>query len=211
MLGGGQALYTATLNRNPIEMTCADYLTKRPEGKWVKLKDCVLYRVQGADRRFFEKPMGEVFIPVRPVGASHESVIKILLASKRQEEIEFHQAADAAGDDPRKQADFVAKHLGQFMEKREIEGTIRHGLDDPYDIKREFEKTGGNLTPDCIVIDEGKHPSFLNATGLIVAALVFGILRLILESRRPASLPPLTSIQPPPLPAQPPPLPRRDD
>lgn len=202
LLGGGQLLYTAVVNRSAVEMTCAEYLEKKPTGKWVKLKDCELSRVEEImPTRFGKVTNDEVFIPVRPVGAPHDSKVSILLASKRPEDLEFARGADAANVDEKSAAAFVLENLAKAKERRDIEGIVRHGLDAASDKEiRKFKKTSSDLADDFVIIDDGKRPDWLQGLWLLIAGFFFVALRLFLEARRSAKQGPPSPPSPPPLP-----------
>ena len=188
LLGGGQMLYTGLVNRNPVEMTCAEYLEKRPAGKWVKLKDCELSHLERlAPTRFGRTTNTEVFIPVRPVGAASDAKISILLASKRQEDLDFSKGVESASGNEKTAIAFLLENIAKAKEQRDIEGVVRHGLDASSDKEvRKFKQASSDLADDFLIIDDGKRPSWHKGLGFLIAGVFFAIWRLVLQSRRAA-------------------------
>lgn len=188
-------VYTALTNRTPVEMTCAEYLEKKPTGKWVKLKDCTLFREEVMTRRSATKQRTtEVFIPVRPVGSKKNGPVAILFASKNPEEIALSEeiatilSKDLKAlpeDEHRKALFFLIDHASKIREDREIEGIIRFGLDDLKDKQRnKMADLDPNLTADFIVIEDGQRPDAMGGLAFLGVGVVFLGLRIFLQNRR---------------------------
>jgi hypothetical protein len=209
LIGGGQAFYTAVTNRKPVEMTCAEYLEKKPEGKWLKLKDCELDNFAVVTRSHYGSiDYDEVYIPLRPVGAPEGTKVHILLASKKPEDLEFAKQANAveAGDRTRAEA-FVKAHRDRILEHRDVEGLIRHGLDDNEKDRKMFSKAADELASDYVLLNEGEHPNMVQGVNLLAAGIAFVILRFTLVSWREKKAAKAAAARAAASPSAPPPLP----
>ena len=69
---GGQGVYVALNNPEPLEITVADYLAKKPNAEWMTLKDAEICLVEAAYKARLGR-VAEVFIPLRPIGESKDA------------------------------------------------------------------------------------------------------------------------------------------
>lgn len=86
--GGGQGLYTAFKNRQPLVITCQEYLDQRPSAEWVTITEA---RFDFLNSAVMQSKIGdrttEVFIPLRGKVDNPDRSIQLLLASKKPETI----------------------------------------------------------------------------------------------------------------------------
>lgn len=188
LIGGSQALYIAVTNRSPLKMSCADYLTKMPEGKWLQLSNCQVFRGETISKSFLGKgPISEVYIPVRPVDAESSGKIKLLLYSRDKDDLAIAQQMRDAGDDVKKLTEFMIKSAGKLVETREIEGTLKFGIDMSDKDRQKLTNAEIRLDPGFVVLQAGERPNLAKSCLLVGGGILLSLFALIRKAgSRPA-------------------------
>ena len=174
--GGGQALYTLITNPDPLQMTCAEYIEKRPEGKWLQLTECSLY-VEDSMYTGSTMHYGP-YVPVRAKGSTGEEPIVIVLDTKDSQILSLlGEAREAAHEGDEAIIKYMADNLELFHQERIIEGTVQLNIvnmesddDDKQVLIDLYDKK--NISEDFVIIKDGEKPTPV----LALIMFVFGIL-----------------------------------
>jgi hypothetical protein len=199
---GVQEAYVYFTNREPVRMTCAEYLSRRPTAKWVELTDCAVDYVGTIQltSRIIKSDKGS-FVPVRPPGASGRA--GILLKMNTDEASRRAMDALSAEMTIETRAGDVAA-----VPTRTISGLIGSWSDEQSKTRRALENSD-EVARDFVILYEGRKPALGIAAALPVVALL-GLGMLFFLSRKSRSIvPPAMPSAVPPFRAGPPPLPPR--
>lgn len=152
--GGGQGVYTWITNRQPLVISCQDYLEQRPSAKWLELTDCHVDIENTLRPTNFAGLVPETYVPIRIPGEDAGQRTRILLAFPLD---------------------------GPVDPEVKPNGLIRFGIDRSNRDIRRIIKTDPSIRENVIILDAGKKPglalSFL-AFGLGLA-IVVGVIFLI--------------------------------
>jgi hypothetical protein len=143
---GAQNVYLGLRDRNPVELTCADYLAHSPGGKWLKLTACDPDFVRVDVVRDRDGAVDAVYAPVRPHGVS-EGPARIVFQYDGEPSAEQRRASAA-------------------------QGMLRTGwLDEASDESRAHMARDMRLTPDFVILQLGTEPHIWFG----LAALIVGL------------------------------------
>jgi hypothetical protein len=188
---GGQQTYVAIRDRDQLTISCADYVNKRPDARWLKLTDCEydfehLAYEEGASR------YRTVYLPLRPAGDSSGPAVIIV----KREDRELLDVVWALEHDEEKPAE-LDRVMTDLM--KPTEGLVEFGLDLDDKEQKALAGLGLGLAKDFVIIDHGDEPKL--AKGIMVLMLGLGgiatLAYLILRGRRPPKTPPPTHTPPP--------------
>lgn len=143
---GAQNVYLGLRDRDPVAITCADYLAHPPGGKWLKLTECDpdFGRVDVVRDR--DGAVNDVYAPVRPHGAG-AGPARIVFQYDGEPSAE-HRRATAA------------------------QGMLRIGwLDEASDEARARMARDLGLAPDFVILELGTEPHIWFG----LAALIVGL------------------------------------
>jgi len=195
---GGQHLYVGLRDREPLEITCADYVKQRPDTHWLKLTKCdadvdnLAYeddRHGGADK---------VYVPMRPLGedkgAPASDTLARGLAPDRRSASLTHIVVERDDQDIR---DLVA--LGNAAGEKNpvvqrvaksfdepVEGTVKFGMDLSDKDQKQLKGLGLGLADDFVIIDRGQTPRLALGLGVFCLGLLgpaFVVFRLVRKRR----------------------------
>lgn len=201
LIGGGQGIYTALKNREPLVISAKDYLAKPPDAEWVTLTGATLNLLESAQRESIGGKIQEVFIPVR-ANQSEKGPVKVLLSTKDADTIAAMQSiASASNSGGNEAAVFkaLASNASQVFRTRDISGLVRFGLDADSKTRAKLAGLDMQLAKDFIILDEGKKPELGVSIGLFVMGLIGAVIVLKRATKgQDAPPPPL----PPNLPAR---------
>lgn len=158
---GAQNVYLGLRDRDPVEISCAEYLAHPPGGRWLKLTECDpdFHRVHLVRDR--DGSIDAVYAPARPHGAS-EGPARIVFQYDGEPSAEHRRASTA-------------------------QGMLRTGwLDDASDEGRADMARHMGLTPDFVILQLGSEPHiWLGLAALIVGLGGLGLAVLALVGRSP--------------------------
>lgn len=166
---GGWWSYRAVTNREPLEITCAQFTMNPPEADWVRVSGCEPNLESmgtlefGAEGR--QRTTG-VFVPMRTAGSWMRAPILLYIEGV---------------DDGPNTAEWVAQTFS-----RPIEGLIERKLDRSHRSWKEIQDIGLNVSTDFVIIDLWKTPKPLPvAFGMLALGLsAFGALGVMWKRRR---------------------------
>jgi hypothetical protein len=186
---GGQSLYTAISNRTPTSMSSAEYAKAKPKAEWLELTQCNLAITDGMHS---EKSgsIQEIYLPVFAPSDKTSDKIHVLLATRNTSLMGLYQAAGNLKNEEQVRQFLIANKDRLYGQT--IKGLVRFGINLKDKDRSKLASLDKSLSPDFIIIDDGKEPSMamgLGMTGGGLLLLVVGGL-YVLRSRKGALAPP---------------------
>ena len=160
---GGQHLYVGLRDREPLEITCADYVKQHPDTHWLKLTKCdadldnIAYEDDG------HGGANKVYVPMRSLGDEGKGTTHIVVERDDQDIRDVVALGNAAG--PKNPA--VQRVAESFDQP--IEGVVKFGIDLSDKDRERLAKMGLGLADDFVIVDRGTTPK------LALGALVFAL------------------------------------
>ena len=195
--GGGQGVYTALKNRQPLEITVTDYIAKKPNAEWVTLKDAQLNLLEAAHKEQLGK-ISEIFIPIRPKGESTDGPVHILLSTKDDAIVAALEDLNKSGGTMKEALNAASRHADKLFMQKDVSGLIRFGIDSDDKTRDKLAKLDMKLTQDFVIMNDGAAPSLFGSMSMLGLGLVVGFFML----RKAGKSEPVTT--PPPAPNLPP-------
>lgn len=192
--GGCQGVYTALKNRQPLEITVTDYIAKKPDAKWVTLKNAQLNLLEAAHKGVGGN-ISEIFIPVRPQGESTDTQVNILLSTKKQDIVAALEDMNKSSATKQEVIDAASRHADKLFMKKDVSGLICFGIDSDDKTRAKLAKLDMNLAPDFVILNDGAAPSLFGSMSMLGIGLLIGF--FILRKAEPAA-PPLPTPNLPP-------------
>lgn len=175
MWAGGQGLYTALTNRQPVVFGCADFLQRVPEQKWLLLKDCRLNIVRASySRKQVTDTVTQVYIPISGTASVGDTKTKALFATKDQSVIALVTEMRKVNGDG-EALKFALTNIDRLFPKRDVQGLVRFGLKMDDRDREKLAALNPNLDPNFIVIDDGEQPEWLLSSAMLLAGLALPI------------------------------------
>src|SRR5687768_17410174 len=147
-LAGANEIWLAFRNRTQVEMSLADFVRTRPEGRWVKLTNCrVAYGglVYAETIRRGTSTLSDVSLPVFADNNVRQPVAVVLCVADKRER------------------DIVKNFRTMGTRTETIEGVIRGGTFYSGMSKKLQALAPWKLADSYVIIDEGRKPSMRNA------------------------------------------------
>ena len=164
---GGQNTYVALRDRHQLEISCSDYLKKRPDTRWLKLTDCTYdfdnlayFQKQGEDK------YTSVYLPLRPVGETGGPT-HIAVKFEDREFLDVVWGLEHGQSTPP-----GFKHVTERL-LEPTQGLVAFGLAMSTHDREELERLGLGLADDFVIIDNDSKPNLTAA--LIVLCLGLGL------------------------------------
>jgi hypothetical protein len=195
--GGGQGVYTALKNRQPLEITVSDYIAKKPNAEWVTLKEAQLNLLEAAHKERLGK-ISEIFIPVRPKGESTGALVHILLSTKDKDIVAALEDLDNSGGTMKEAMNAASRHADKLFMQKDVSGLIRFGIDSDDKTRNKLAKLDMKLTADFVIMNDGAAPSLFGSIAMLGIGLLVGFFMLRRAGKsEPAAPPPLPPNLPP--------------
>jgi hypothetical protein len=168
---GTQNTLVALKERHQLEMTCADYLTKRPDARWLKLTHCEYDFDHLAYEQYKSGNISKVYLPLRPEGEAEGQPTRIVVVRDDKEMVDLTNALE-------KDEAVVQGDQERVMEslKKPAEGLVQFGLDLDDKDKKDLANLGLGLDKDFVLIDYGAKPKLTK--GLVAMLVGLGSLGL---------------------------------
>jgi hypothetical protein len=187
---GAQFTYVAIRDGKQLEISCADYIARRPDARWLKLTDCeydfehLAYEEDQAGDKYTH-----IYLPLRAVG--DDSLLTNIVVKRSDEAIRNVVWGLEHGESRPIGIDRVMMDLG-----KPTEGLVEFGLSLSDKERGELGKLGLGLTKDFVLIDDARQPQL--AAGIIMLAIglsglgVLGwlIIRQLRKPKTPPQQPP---------------------
>lgn len=174
---GGQAVYTAVKNRQPVQLGVGDLAKGKPSAHWLNLTNCELAIMDSAYKTVRSKyapansgRITEAFIPLRAPGQTLEDPCYAVLATQDPNVLAQLEELRQVKNDSELN-NWIAKNKNGVKPHRDVTGLVKFGVE----TGMESGKLGGlqrNLAPGYVVLAEGKKPNMLNGIGLILLGFV---------------------------------------
>ena len=175
--GGGQRVYTAATNLEPASYSMEEYLSDRPDDKWLTLSDTELSLPQAsyAQTRFIGK-VNELYIPVFSTEDKAQGFIQVVLATKNETQLQTLQDLQAAAEQGEETViEYAAANQDKLFPQGEVSGLVQYGIDVDDDTRLQLKDLyGDQLAEDFIFLKDGAKPNFLLAGLPLVAGLLLG-------------------------------------
>lgn len=167
---------TALKERDPLEITCADYLASRPTARWLRLTHCTAdvdhlaveqeWSETAGVERLGSRDVSAVYIPLRPEGMRGPPQIVV----KRQD-------ADILAlvtHDPRSPAGAEFAHRVNETLTEPTQGLVHFGLELSAKEQAQLARLDLGLASDFVIVDRGSRPLF--GFGLLTVGVGLGCL-----------------------------------
>jgi len=177
---GGTNFVTAVRERDPLEITCANYLKQKPDNRYLKLTECdpdmdnmALYE----EGEGTAKKITAVYVPLRAKGTTVGKT-QIVLLRKDTAITDLVSRADKLGTADEAQAKRI---MDEFEAPNE--GLVQFGMDLSDSDQKQLKGLNLGLSDDFVIMERGKEPKLLLgalALGGGLAALAFmlrGVIR----------------------------------
>lgn len=182
--GGGQGLYTALKNREPLKMTFKEYEEKRPDAEWVSLSDAQLNLLNSAyTSSRLNDEIKELYIAVEAVGDRSEKPALVLLETKDKDLIAKMNTLGAMTSPE----DLTPELITSLFPARQITGLVQFGIDADSKTREKLAKLDLSLAPDFIIITDGEEPSLGASAAMLAAGLALGFFMLRGKKEPPAA------------------------
>jgi hypothetical protein len=195
--GGGQGVYTALKNRQPLQITVSDYIAKKPNAEWVTLKDAQLNLLEAAHKERLGK-ISEIFIPVRPKGESTDGPVHILLSTKDDTIVAALEDLNKSSGTMKESLNAASRHADKLFMQKDVSGLIRFGIDSDDKTRAKLAKLDMKLAPDFVIMNDGAAPSLLGSMSMLGIGVLIGFFKLRKAGKsEPATPPPPAPNLPP--------------
>ena len=174
---GGQGVYVAVKNPDPLEITVADYLAKKPNAEWMTLKDAQISLVEAAYKARLGR-VAEVFIPIRPIGEAREAPVHILLATEDPAVAAALLALSQSSTTMKKKVDAASQQADKLFMRQDITGLTRYGILYDLFMRARLAKLNMNLAEDFVILNDGEAPNFTVNVCMVGAGLLIWFLML---------------------------------
>jgi len=195
--GGGQGVYTALKNRQPLQITVSDYIAKKPNAEWVTLKDAQLNLLEAAHKERLGK-ISEIFIPVRPKGESTDGPVHILLSTKDDAIVAALEDLNKSSGNMKEALNAASRHADKLFMQKDVSGLIRFGIDSDDKTRAKLAKLDMKLAPDFVIMNDGAAPSLFGSMSMLGIGVLVGFFKLRKAGKsEPAAPPPPAPNLPP--------------
>ncbi len=175
--GGGQMLYTALKNREPVTLTAKEYLAHRPDADWVHLKDTHCDLAECVTSGYFGA-VSELYIPVRSPGEDPGGAIKVLLKTKNEKLVALMEQLGKAGKNPAEMAKIIKGNTADLAGPKEVTGLVEFGIESNDKKRSKLAGLHMSLAPDFVIIADGEKPSLIQGAAMCAGGLLLGVFML---------------------------------
>lgn len=200
VVGGGQSVYTALMNRKPAVVSIAEVSAQKPGATWLRVENGTLDALNSAYTSAFG--VGEarkIFVPLVAEGEdSSEATIHLLVETSDPELVELTNRMrdlEEKVDTKDAAARFLVENASKLRVERTVEGLVKFGIESGKE-ERKIRELYSNLAPDALILEEGAKPSAGLGSLMLVLGLVIGYFsfRPLLTSRTPPPMPPQAGV-----------------
>ena len=171
LIVGGQGVYVALKNQEPLKITVADYIAKKPNAEWMTLQEAQVSLVEAAYKARLGK-VSEVFIPVRPIGESTDVPVHILLSTDNQAVVAALQHLSRSGGTMEKKVDTAARQADNLFMWQDITGLTRYGIFYDLLMRARLARLNMKLAEDFVILNDGASPKLLVGLSMVVGGLL---------------------------------------
>ncbi len=175
LIVGGQGVFVALKNPEPLKITVADYIAKKPNAEWMTLQEAQVSLVEAAYKARLGK-VSEVFIPVRPSGESTDVPVHILLSTDNQAVVAALQHLSGSGGTLEKKVDTAAQQADKLFMWQDITGLTRYGIFYDLLMRARLAKLNMKLAENFVILNDGASPNLLVSLSMVVGGLLIWFL-----------------------------------
>ncbi|MBI3831437.1 MAG: hypothetical protein HY291_18100 [Planctomycetes bacterium] len=174
----GDMLYVYFTNPQMVETSLADFNAGKTGAAWVKLTDCSVF-VPGAVliEQEHSQEIDKVYLPLRPASDPGAPLAHVLLETRDPELVALVQDLDKRN--PAEVAQYINEHREKFQFERVFQGLVRVGMDSGPSDREKVAKASGKLTPEFLIVQDGKEPMLGLPLFLIGIGLAFLYVMLV--------------------------------
>jgi hypothetical protein len=185
---GGEGLYHAATNRQPVAVTCSQLVQQRPRALWLRVSGCDIDYL-GAGYRESNGRLEELFFPMRPPSQSPTFPIALVVATADPQVLAIAAKTIGNNQQPDQESYLVMmlRIVTMLRASKEVDGYARSGFIERLQTRRALAGLTAPLAPDFVALDLHSKPSFV--TPGIEAGIGLALLVAALASRRRAPHP----------------------
>jgi len=159
---GGEALYHAAFNRQPVIVRCDQFFRQRPNALWMRLTECDIDHL-GAGYRESNGRIDELFLPIRPPSQPPTAPVVLVAATKDPRVLAIAGTTIGNGKQPEQDAyiGMMRRIVTMLGASKEVEGYARSGIMERLEARRTLTGLTEPLAPDFVVLDLHARPSFV--------------------------------------------------
>lgn len=177
---GGQAIYTALKNREPLVMSFQDYYGQRPSAEWIQLTEAQLNFVNSAYvASKVSDQVKEIYVAVEAVGARGSKPAYILLHSKDPELIARVQDVTKRAESQGTSGQVTSELIDELFPAYDVNGLVQYGIKDSDKARKKLAKLDLDLEKEYIIIEHGASPSLTGGILSLCGGLILGYFLLI--------------------------------
>ena len=177
VIAGCQGIYVTLTNSEPLETTTTDFIAKRPDAKWLVLKDAEVSLTEAAYKSWMGN-ISEIFIPVRPTGHSMNEPIHILLATEDETVEAALKKLREYGGTKEKTMNVASQQADKLFMQKDISGLIRFGIVSDFITRFRLAKLNLPLADDFVILDDATTPAPYLPLAMLAGGLVIWFLML---------------------------------
>jgi hypothetical protein len=176
---GGEALYHAATNRQPVIVTCDQFVRQRPNALWLRVTGCDVDYL-GAGYRESNGRLDELFLPVRPPSQPPTSPVALVVATNDPQVLAIAGTTIGNNQQPDQDAyvGMMRRIVTMLRVSNEVEGYARSGVIERMQTRRALAGLTAPLAPDFVVLDLHARPSFVRPGIEVGIGLVLGLVAI---------------------------------
>lgn len=180
---GGEGLYHAATNRQPVALTCNQLVQQRPRAMWLRVSGCDIDYL-GAGYRESNGHLDELFFPMRPPSQPPTSPIALVVATADPQVLAVAARTIGNNQQPDQETYLVMmlRIVTMLRASKEVDGYARSGIIERLQTRRALAGLSAPLAPDFVALDLHAKPS--SVTPGIEAGVGLALLLAALASRR---------------------------
>lgn len=180
---GGEGLYHAATNRQPVAVTCHQLQQQRPRALWLRVSGCDIDYL-GAGYRESNGHLDELFFPMRPPLQPPTATIVLVVATADPQVLAIAAKTIGNNQQPDQETYLVMmlRIVTMLRASKEVDGYARSGFLQRLQTRRALAGLAAPLAPDFVALDLHARPSLVIPA--ITAGIGLALLLAVLALRR---------------------------
>ena len=156
---GGEPLYHALRNRQPLTLTCQQFAQQRPSALWLRITGCNVD--EGAGYRESRGRLNELFLLMRPPSQPLAAPVPLVVATREPRALAAAEATIGNNQQPDQEAyaEMMRRIVTSLNASKEVEGYVRSGVIEKFQTRRALAGLSAPLAPDFVALDLHANPS----------------------------------------------------
>jgi hypothetical protein len=183
---GGESLYQARTNQQPLTLTCEQFARGRPSALWLRISGCSVddaagYRESGGR-------LSELFLLMRPASQPPGAPVALVIATSDPGALAAAEATIGNHQQPSQEAytQMMQRIVTSLNAAAGIEGYVRSGAIEKFRTRRSLAGLRALLAPDFVALDLHAKPSVVRPAIEVGIGLALLAVALFWRSRRAA-------------------------